>query len=194
MHQPLRPTTKPPERQRTGLHHTEHLWVNARPRAESIAELQRILDEFQQVYNTERPHRALNRETPHQWYNRTLTARPSARNISRDREFRIRHDRVDSGGKVTLRHDGKLRHLGVRKIHRRKKVVMLIDTEEVTVMDAETSEVLSSHVIDPANSIGPTNRNPPADGRGNLIVICKACRNSSVDDVSTLHICGGERI
>jgi len=28
--------------------------------------------------------------------------------------------------------------------------VMLIDTEEVTVMDAETSEVLSRHVIDPS--------------------------------------------
>ena len=143
------------------FHHTEHLWVNARPRAESITELQRILDEFQQVYNTERPHRALNRETPHQWFHRTLKARPNARNITRDREFRIRHDRVDSGGKVTLRHDGKLRHLGVRKIHRRKKVVMLIATEEVTVMDAETSEVLSRHVIDPGKFYWPDKQKSP---------------------------------
>lgn len=143
------------------FHHTEHLWVNARPRAESITELQEILDEFQKVYNNERPHRALNRETPSQWYHRTLKARPNLKNVTRDREFRIRHDRIDKDGKVTLRHEGKLRHLGVRKIHRRKKVVMLIDTEEVTVMDVETSEVLSRHSIDPGKFYWPDKQKSP---------------------------------
>lgn len=109
----------------------------------------------------ERPHRALNRETPHQWYHRTLKARPNLKNITRDREFRIRHDRIDNDGKVTLRHEGKLRHLGVRKIHRRKKVVMLIDTEEVTVMDVETSEVLSRHSIAPGKRYWPDKQNSP---------------------------------
>lgn len=112
-------------------------------------ELETILDRFQHTYKTERPHRALNRETPEQWYHRTLKARPNLINTTRDREFRIRHDRIDNDGKVTLRHDGKLRHLGVRKIHRRRKVVMLIDTDEVTALDVENSEVLSRHVIDP---------------------------------------------
>ncbi|WP_349931108.1 IS481 family transposase [Glutamicibacter mishrai] len=143
------------------FHHTEHLWVDARPRAQTIAELQTILDQFQHTYNTERPHRALNRETPEQWYHRTLKARPNLIKITRDREFRIRHDRIDNDGKVTLRHDGKLRHLGVRKIHRRKKVVMLIDTEEVTVLDVENSEVLSRHVIDPDKFYWPDKQKSP---------------------------------
>lgn len=143
------------------FHHTEHLWVNARSRAQTISELQVILDEFQHVYNTQRPHRALNRDTPHQWYHRTLKARPNLINVTRDREFRIRHDRIDNDGKVTLRHDGKLRHLGVRKIHRRKKIVMLIDTKEVTVMDVESSEVLSRHVIDSGRNYWPDKQKSP---------------------------------
>ncbi|WP_407646681.1 integrase core domain-containing protein [Glutamicibacter uratoxydans] len=94
------------------FHQAEHLWVNARPPAESIEELQAILDEFRHVYNTQRPHRALNRDTPEQWYHRTLKARPDLIEVTRNREFRIRYDRIDKDGKVTLRHEGKLRHLG----------------------------------------------------------------------------------
>ncbi|MGQ3384290.1 integrase core domain-containing protein [Glutamicibacter sp. TV12E] len=82
------------------FHHTEHLWVNARPQAKSITELPLLLNEFQQVYNTERPHRALNRETPQQWYRRTLKARQDLKNATRDREFRIRHDRIGNDGKL----------------------------------------------------------------------------------------------
>ena len=89
--------------------------------------------------------------------------------MTRNRVFRIRHDRIYKNGKVTLRHDGKLRHLGVRKIHGRKKVVMLIDTEEVTVLDLQSSEILSRHLIDPARNYWPDKQNPPADGRGILI-------------------------
>jgi len=39
--------------------------------------------------------------------------------------------------------------------------VMLIDTEEVTVMDAETSEVLSRHVIDPSKFYWPDKQKSP---------------------------------
>ncbi|ALD64121.1 hypothetical protein AFL94_09510 [Arthrobacter sp. LS16] len=81
--------------------------------------------------------------------------------MTRIREFRIRHDRIDKNGKVTLRHDGKLRHLGVRKIHGRKKVVMLIDTEEVTVLDLQSSEILSRHLIDPARNYWPDKQKSP---------------------------------
>lgn len=143
------------------FHQTEHLWVNARPPAESIAELQATLDEFQHVYNTQRPHRALNRNTPEQWYQRTLKARPNLIAVTRDREFRIRYDLIDKDGKVTLRHEGKLHHLGVRKVHRRKKVMMLIDTVEVTVLDLETSEILSRHLIDAERNYWPDKQKSP---------------------------------
>ncbi|MHC6177131.1 hypothetical protein [Glutamicibacter sp. X7] len=86
-------------------------------------------------------HRSLDRKTPNEWYHRTLKARPQAWKVTRDRDFRIRHDRTDAAGKVTLRHDGVLHHLGVRKVNARKKVVMIIDLEEVIVVEAETRAI-----------------------------------------------------
>ncbi|GAB3620937.1 IS481 family transposase [Glutamicibacter endophyticus] len=137
------------------FHRTEHLWVKAHPKAQSIEELQNILDDFQRVYNTERPHRSLDRKTPNEWYHRTLKARPQAWKVTRDRDFRIRHDRTDAAGKVTLRHDGVLHHLGVRKVNARKKVVMIIDLQEVIVVEAETRNILSRHKIDPSRNYWP---------------------------------------
>ncbi len=86
--------------------------------------------------------------------------------MTRNREFRNCHNHIDKDGKVTLRHDGKLRHLGVRNIHGRKKVVMLIDTEEVTVLDPQTSEILSRHLIDPARNYWPDKQKSPGRWRG----------------------------
>lgn len=143
------------------FHSTEHKWVKAHRPANTVEELQHILEEFQRVYNTERPHRSLERQAPHEWYHRTLKALPKEKDITRDREFRIRHDRVDTNGKLTLRHDGQLRHLGVRKINRRKNAVMIIDTEEATVVEVATGEILSRHVINEDRNYWPDRQKTP---------------------------------
>lgn len=68
------------------FHRTEHLWVNAHPKARSIEELQNILDDFQRVYNTERPHRSLERKTPAEWYHSYAQgAAPSMESYQRPR-------------------------------------------------------------------------------------------------------------
>ena len=41
---------------------------------------------------------------------------------------------------------------------------------------------------------GIENRNPPADGRGIPMIICKACRDSSVHHVAIIQICGDKGI
>jgi transposase InsO family protein len=46
------------------FHQTQRRWLDARPPAPTIAALQLHLDEFRDVYNHQRPHRAIGRRTP----------------------------------------------------------------------------------------------------------------------------------
>ncbi|MEV6645541.1 IS481 family transposase [Amycolatopsis sp. NPDC051371] len=54
-------------------HQTLQKWLAARPPAETLAELQKLLDEYRQIYNHRR-HQSLTGQTPQQRYN----ARPKA--------------------------------------------------------------------------------------------------------------------
>src|SRR5699024_4976095 len=50
------------------FHRTEKLWLDAHEPPEDITALQALTDEFRAYYNTERPHRAIGRHTPHEAY------------------------------------------------------------------------------------------------------------------------------
>jgi hypothetical protein len=125
----------------------------------TIAELQKQLNEFQHVYNNRHPHRALDGRTPQHAYDATIKAAPAGDSITA--HFRIRTDRLDDKGKVTLRRAGKLHHLGVRAENGRKRVLMLIDETTVTVTHLETGEVLSEHLIDPTKNYWADTRKSP---------------------------------
>jgi putative transposase len=58
---PGRPTTQGKNER---FHQTLQKWLNARPPAKTIAELQTVIDEFDQYYNRERAHQALDGKTP----------------------------------------------------------------------------------------------------------------------------------
>lgn len=79
-------------------------WLRAQPaQPATIAELQALLDAFIDEYNHRRPHRSLpHRATPATLYNDMPRALPGP---SRDpaTHDRIRHDRIDKSGTVTLR-------------------------------------------------------------------------------------------
>ena len=61
-----------------------------------------------------------------------------------------RFDVVDRFGKVTLRHAGRMRHLGVGVAHATTRVIILIDGREVVVTDYLGGTVLSRHLVDDA--------------------------------------------
>ena len=88
-------------------------WLTAQhPQPATLAELQALLDAFTSSCNTRRPHTSLpGHSTPAAAY----AARPKATPGSRaaDTHDRVRTDRIDSCGAVTLRHAGKLYHIGV---------------------------------------------------------------------------------
>jgi len=77
----------------------------------SIAHLQLQLDAFRTIYNQQRPHRALANRTPRQAFNARLKASPSPAQPQVD--YRIRRDRLDADGRVTLRYLSRLRHFHV---------------------------------------------------------------------------------
>lgn len=55
-----------------------HRWLTARAPARSIPELQRLLDTYDVLFNTERPHQALDPDqTPHERYTATAKALPN---------------------------------------------------------------------------------------------------------------------
>jgi transposase InsO family protein len=133
------------------FHQTLQRWLNARPPAHSIAQLQRQLDEFRNHYNERRPHRALARSTPGHAYRATPKA-ASASNGHAPGHYRLRYDRLDPKGRMTLRRAGRMHHLGIGTAHARKRVLAFADDHHVTVADLATGEVLSVHHIDPNRS------------------------------------------
>ncbi|WP_424464393.1 hypothetical protein [Pseudoclavibacter helvolus] len=69
---------------------------------------------------------------------------------------RVRTDRIDDSGVVTLRVDSKLRRIGIGRTHARTHVKLLIKDLDVTVINATTGEVLRELTIDLSRDYQPT--------------------------------------
>jgi hypothetical protein len=128
--------------------------LDANPAARSLVELQAHLDIFAAYYNDVRPQRANQRQTPRAAYTARVTAAPTATPIRDAGAFRIRHDRVDQTGKVTLRYAGKLRHLGIGRAHKGRRVLLLVDDRDVRVLTSD-GELIAQHRIDPERTYQP---------------------------------------
>jgi transposase InsO family protein len=130
------------------FHQTLQRWLRARPPAATAAQLQAQLDEFRVHYNEHRPHRALHRRTPSEVYHATPKAAPAS-NGHTPGHYRLRYDRLDTKGRMTLRRAGRMHHLGIGTKHARKRVLAFADDHQITVADLTTGEVLSTHLIEP---------------------------------------------
>jgi transposase InsO family protein len=119
----------------------------------NVAELQLLLDRFVAYYNGVRPHRALGRRTPVQAYGARTKARPSREPVDVE-GYRVRHDKVDDSGKVTLRYAGRLYHLGVGRPYKRTPVVLLVAGKAVRILD-ERHRLIRALTLDPARSYQP---------------------------------------
>ena len=108
--------------------------------------------------NAHHPNRALQRSTPGRAYRALPKAGPAG---SPHSHYRLRYDHVDAGGKVSIRHAGRMHHLGIGSAHRGTEVLALIDTASVTVIELRTGEVLSAHDIDPARAYWPNKQRNP---------------------------------
>jgi transposase InsO family protein len=141
------------------FHQTLQRWLAARPKAHTLPELQRQLDEFREHYNEQRPHRALHRATPGHAYRATSKASPAGARAQA--HYRLRYDRLDTRGKMTLRRAGRMHYLGIGAEHARKRVLALADDHHITVADLTTGELLSTHHIEPHKTYWRNQHKPP---------------------------------
>jgi len=134
-------------------------WLAAQPEAATLTALQAQLDAFTRYYNTRRPHRSLpHRATPATAYAARPKAVPGTRGT--DAHHRVRTDRLDANGTVTLRHAGRLHHIGIGRTHARTHVLLLVRDLHIRVIHATTGELLRELTLDPTRSYQPTGRPP----------------------------------
>ena len=131
------------------FHQTMKRFLAAQEPAKTLDELQAQIDRFVHHYNNIRPHRALAGETPLAAYSGKVKARP--KDPTAAAHYRVREDKVDRFGKVTLRHGSALLHLGVGRAHSGKVVRLLVAGLEVRVIDVN-GEVLGACEIDPGRN------------------------------------------
>ena len=136
------------------FHQTMKAFLTRQPAATSIGELQGQIDRFGAYYNEVRPHRAVGRRPPRTAFEARDKARPSGPKIRVGAGVRVRRDRIDKGGKVTLRHGTRLHHIGVGHAHKGKRVTLLVDGLDVRVI-SEDGELLRRLTLDPTRDYQP---------------------------------------
>jgi transposase InsO family protein len=139
------------------LHQTLKRYLTRQKPARTLGELQSQLDTFVHYYNNIRPHRALDGRTPLQAYNTRIKARPATGALPTT-HFRVRQDKVDQGGRVTLRHNSRLHHIGIGRAHTGRTIKLLIADQNIRIIDANTGQLIRELNLDPNRDYQPLNQ------------------------------------
>ena len=137
------------------LHQTLKRYLAKQAPAATLPELQAQLDAFRHYYNHMRPHRALGRRTPLQAYSARSKARPAGTPAST--YFRVRSDRVDKAGKVSLRYGSRLYKIGLGRVYKGRVIKLLIADLNVRVIDSN-GELIRELTLDPSRVYQPLAR------------------------------------
>lgn len=134
-------------------------WLRAQPKAATITELQHQIDAFTAYYNNHRPHRSLSRRTPlAAWLSRPK-ATPAGSKAGT--HYRIRHDIIDTTGTVSLRHAGKMFHIGIGRTLAGTRIILLIEDLHIRVIHASTGALIRQLTLDPAKDYQPQDEKTP---------------------------------
>ncbi|BCO93785.1 IS481 family transposase [Mycobacterium intracellulare] len=140
------------------FHQTLKKRLTAVPPATTITELQSHLNEFVNYYNTVRPHRAVGRRTPHHAFTSRPAAFPTGYHIPP--HFRLRHDRIDAAGVITVRYNSRLHHIGLSKHLRGTHVIVLINNRDIRVLARDTGQLIRKLTLDPTRDYQPRGVKP----------------------------------
>lgn len=153
---PYKPTTQGKNER---WHQTLFRWLDKKPLAHDLDELQELVDEFDHIYNTQRPHQGLpGRITPQQAWDAMPKAeapRPRPQDEpSATRRLRRRAPRTDFGERTARVYaDGKTRIEGVRyhlgKEHAGTEIHALWDTQTISFFDQHGTEIANHPRPDP---------------------------------------------
>jgi transposase InsO family protein len=134
------------------LHQTLKRHLAKQEPAKTLSELHGQLDAFARYYNHMRPHRALSGRTPLQAYSARVKARPAA--AKADTYFRVREDKVDKTGKVSLRFHSPLYKIGIGRAHKGRPVKLLIADQNIRVIDLH-GQLIRELTLDPSRTYQP---------------------------------------
>ena len=62
---------------------------------------------------------------------------------------------VDSDGKLTLRYNGRLHHIGIGRTHARTPILMLINGRNIRIIQAHIGELIRDLILNPAIDYQP---------------------------------------
>lgn len=136
-------------------------WLRAQPdQPATVAALNTLIAAFVNNYNTARPHRSLpHSATPATAYTTRPKAGPGSSRAT-DTHDRVRTDKVYVNGTVTLRYNGQLHTIGIRRTHAGTHILMLVQDLHVRVVHATTGEILRELTLDPHRTYHGTGRPP----------------------------------
>src|SRR5436305_1188834 len=117
-------------------------------------QLQGQLDALVAYYNGVRPHRAIGRRTPAEAFAARERAYPRGPKIDCT-GYRVRHDKIDRSGRVTLRYQGRLHHIGIGNAYRGWRVVMLVAGRDIRILDLDGNQLRRLR-LDPTRDYQPT--------------------------------------
>jgi transposase InsO family protein len=129
------------------FHQTLKKHLAAQKGIETKKQLQRCLERFGTYYNDVRPHREIARRTPASVYAAREKAVPSGAVVPTDGR-RLRLDKVDKKGTVTIRYGGRMHHIGIGAAYRGWRIAMLIDDRDIEIVSLDGSP-LRRLVLDP---------------------------------------------
>ncbi|MDQ3660392.1 MAG: integrase core domain-containing protein [Actinomycetota bacterium] len=135
------------------FHQTLKKFLRKQPRATKLPELQAQVDRFVAYYNEVRPHRAKGRKTPRSAFDSRDKARPTKRE-GFTRELRVRHDKIDHHGAVTIRYKSKLHHIGMGRARKGTRIILLVAGRNIRIITTE-GELLRDFELDPSRDYQP---------------------------------------
>ena len=134
------------------FHQTLKKYLAKQAPAPSLAVLQLQLDTFRLYYNQQRPHHALHGQTPLTAFHARLKARPSPALPAT--EYRVRRDRVDACGRVTLRYFSRLYHVALGRAHKGERVTLFVADRTVRVVGPD-GDLIRELTLDPSRNYQP---------------------------------------
>jgi transposase InsO family protein len=138
------------------FHQTEKKFLTKQDPPATLRTLQAQLDRFVDYYNTVRPHRGIGRQTPIDAFTARTKAHPRLTGIRVD-GYRLRRDKIDRYGKLTVRYQGRLHHIGLGRRHAGQAVAVLIAGRDIRVLN-DTGELIRQFELDPTRDYQPQNR------------------------------------
>ena len=129
------------------FHQTLKKWLKAQPQPSTINRLQALIETFVDEYNHRRPHRSLGRATPAVAYSRLPKTGPAGSTAGP--HYRIRRDRIDKTGAISLRRAGRMHHISIGRAHKHTRVILLIDDLDIRVIATDTGQLLRALTLNP---------------------------------------------